>query len=360
MAAELPTLPEQETIAPNVDDTDKPDVQDFIPYEQGSLRIDFIDIGQGDSMLIIFPDGKNMIIDGGSTLFANSSAITSCLDFYDITQIDYLMLTHPHSDHCNSLTAVLKRYSVKEFFLPPLLPSYGKENAKTLKGHFDTKTYYKFYQEVEKQETKGAVINYNIDVFSIIGADYSFDFYCYGAEAYQDISGKSSNDTVNALSPIGFLYYNEVRYCFTGDSNAENESYFLANYAEQGIQSESFLLKVPHHGSKTSSTQEFLSAISPEVAVICVGSNIYGHPNKNVLQRLYGVGATVYNTRDNGRITVSQKGEEVKIEPVVGKVYYYISASSTDDTISVQVLFYIIPASTRIEQYYTLNKAAIK
>jgi len=355
----LPSPNDQQVIVPKENNgSTTQDIQKFTAYQQGSLRIDFIDIGQGDCIFIIFPDNKSMLIDGGSTPFANSSAIVECLNFYQIKQIDYLMLTHPHADHCNSLTAILKKYSVKEFFLPLLLPSYSKANARKLKGHYDNKTYYKFYQEVEKQVEKGAVLNYNVGIFSIIGENYSFDFYCYEAEAYQEISGASSNNKVNALSPIGFLFYNEIRYCFTGDSNVENETYFLSNYTLADIASESFLLKVAHHGSKTSSTAEFLSVINPKVGVICVGANIYGHPTNEALGRLYNIGATVYNTRDNGLITVSQIANEVTVAPVIGESYYFFVEIFSQNMRTFSMLLYIIPHCSKKDCSIATDKEA--
>lgn len=296
-----------------------------VPYEQGTLRIDFINIGQGDCIFIIFPDGKSMLIDGGATLLANSSAIVRNLEYYGIKRLDYLMLTHPHADHVNSLPTVLKKYFVKEYFIPKLLPSYNLKKGSSLKGHFDTKSYNKFYEQMQAHENRGAIINYNIGVFSIVGLDYTFDFYCYGEEEYLNISGKSTNDEVNALSPIGFLTYNEIRYAFTGDTNYINEQYFISTYTS-GIEDtsfNSFLLKVPHHGSNTSTTKDFLQLIRPQVSVICVGANIYGHPSRPVLERLLSFNSTIYNTRDNGKITVTQKDNEVTLIPSEGEDYFF-------------------------------------
>ncbi len=329
------------------------------PYEQGTLRIDFLNIGQGDSIFIIFPDGKTMLIDGGYTVFGNASAILNTLEYYKIKEIDYLMLTHPHADHCNQLPPVLQKHFVKEFFVPLLLPSYGMKDAKQLKGHFHTSEYYEFYQEMLIQEENGAVVNYNVDTFSIVGEDYSFDFYCFPEEEYQKLSGKSSNDEVNASSTIGFLTYRQARYAFTGDSNYINEEYFISNFVNDDNKHlfSSTLLKVPHHGSMTSTTQEFLDVLQPKASVICVGSNIFGHPTQPVLHRLKSIGSTIFTTKAHGQISVTQNKDKMIFNlsvPDSDKAIhdrFVIDLSTTSiEELSYQLLLYLVPTN-RQEHY---------
>ncbi|MGI6593502.1 MAG: ComEC/Rec2 family competence protein [Christensenellales bacterium] len=290
-----------------------------------------------------------MLIDSGATPIGNSMRIIEHLEAYNIKTLDYLMLTHPHSDHCNILTKVLEKYTVKELFVPKILPSYNFPDAKTRKGHINTKVYYKFYEQVLLQVEKGAILNYNVDTFSIFGEDYSFDFYCYGEDYYHTISGKSSNDEVNSLSPIGFLEYKQIRYAFTGDANYITEEYFISNYVteENKKQFDSTLLKVGHHGSKTSTTTEFLDIILPEVSIICVGYNVFGHPTKEVLGRLSSIGSVIYNTRDNGKIRVEQCAEKLNILPDRGKNYIIILSATYQSNNLISVTLYFIPANRK-------------
>lgn len=299
------------------------DLNPRIPYIEGTLRIDYIDVGQGDSIFIIFPDGKCMLIDGGAAPILDSgtaSVIKSNIEFYGITEIDYLMLTHPHIDHCNALDYILKTYTVREFFIPKLLPSYGMENANRMKGYYDSKTYYNFYKQMELQIQKGAIANYNVGTFSIIGKDYTFDFYCSDAQYYDTLSGKSSIDELNTVSPIGFLTFNDIRYTFTGDANETTEQNFITNYVTEENKNnfQSKVLKVGHHGSQTSTTTAFLEIIQPTIAVISVGVNVAGHPTLQVLERLNIANAKIYTTKDSGTITITQSNSEITFYPAIG------------------------------------------
>lgn len=310
---------------------------------EGELQVHFMDVGQGDSILILFPDGKDMLIDCAN--YNNSSAYrTETLAYIDtyVTdgQLDYLMLTHCDSDHVYFMDEVLENYQVDNVFMPNVLATHDKVAEADLpqeqldrftdEDTVSTACYADFFIAALTEPDCTVTLNVDPDedTNSIVitdgteqsdgsydGATYMLTFYCpteeyYESTGFDDANGYSAAEYKNAVSPIGILEYNDVRIVLTGDSNEINEPTFvdrIGGYIDCDV------LKVGHHGSETSSTEEFLNAIDCEYAVISCNANgnKFSHPRQNTLDRFIEDDMTIYRTDNNGNIvlTVDETGE---------------------------------------------------
>lgn len=297
----------------------------------GELQIHFMDVGQGDGILILFPDGRDMLIDCAN--YNNSSTVRGeILDYMDdyVTdgQLDYLMLTHCDSDHVYFMDEVLEEYQVDNVFMPNVLATHDKVaeadipqerlDMFTDEDTVDTACYADFFIAALTEPDCTVTLNVDADEDSnsvVItdgerqsdgtydGATYMLTFYCPTAEYYAE-SDLSSAEEKNAISPIGVLEYNGFRIVLTGDSNEINEPTFVDRI---GGQLDCDVLKVGHHGSETSSTEEFLDAIDCEYAVISCNAagNKFHHPRQTTLDRFIERDMTVYRTDNNGNIVLT-------------------------------------------------------
>ena len=297
----------------------------------GELQIHFMDVGQGDGILILFPDGRDMLIDCAN--YNNSSTVRGeILDYMDdyVTdgQLDYLMLTHCDSDHVYFMDEVLEEYQVDNVFMPNVLATHDKVAEADIpqerlalftdEDTVDTACYADFFIAALTEPDCTVTLNVDADEDSnsvVItdgerqsdgtydGATYMLTFYCPTAEYYAE-SDLSSAEEKNAISPIGVLEYNGFRIVLTGDSNEINEPTFVDRIGGQLYRD---VLKVGHHGRETSSTEEFLDAIDCEYAVISCNAagNNFHHPRQTTLDRFIERDMTVYRTDNNGNIVLT-------------------------------------------------------
>lgn len=297
----------------------------------GELQIHFMDVGQGDGILILFPDGRDMLIDCAN--YNDSSTVRGeILDYMDdyVTdgQLDYLMLTHCDRDHVSFMDEVLEEYQVDNVFMPNVLATHDKVAEADIpqerlalftdEDTVDTACYADFFIAALTEPDCTVTLNVDADEESnsvVItdgerqsdgtydGATYMLTFYCPTAEYYAE-SDLSSAEEKNAISPIGVLEYNGFRIVLTGDSNEINEPTFVDRI---GGQLDCDVLKVGHHGSETSSTEEFLDAIDCEYAVISCNAagNTFHHPRQTTLDRFIERDMTVYRTDNNGNIVLT-------------------------------------------------------
>ena len=299
---------------------------------EGELQVHFIDVGQGDCILILFPDGKDMLIDCAN--YNNSSSYrTETLDYINsyVTdgQLDYIMLTHCDSDHVYFMDEVLEEFQVDNVFMPNVLASHDKVAAANLpqeqlarftdKDKVDTACYADFFiaaltepdctvtLNIDPDESTNAIVITDDGLQAPANPDtdatYRLTFYCPTQE-YYDNSNLGDAEKKNAISPIGILEYNDFRLVLTGDSNEINEPTFVERV---GGSLDCDVLKVGHHGSETSSTAEFLNCIDCEYAVISCNSdgNTFNHPRQNTLDRLIAQDMTIYRTDNNGNIVLT-------------------------------------------------------
>src|SRR3989344_3123251 len=251
--------------------------------KDGLLRIYFFDVGQGDGLLIISPSGQQILIDGGP---GNKilSKLGEVMPFYD-KDIDLIVATHPHADHIVGLIDVLNRYEVKN-----IMEAKETYNSSEFKGWQDA-VNNEHANNIEA--IAGKVIDLNDGVTLTV------------LHPFNSVVGDNPKNPHDDGVVI-ILKYDELEVMLTGDMEAKVERRLIL----AGEDLDSDVLKVGHHGSKTSSSEEFLSAVSPEVAIIQVGAkNRYGHPSPEVLSRLEDFGIEYYRNDINGDILLKSDGK---------------------------------------------------
>lgn len=257
--------------------------QIFFRGSDKNLNVYFLDVGQGDSELVILPTGAKILIDGGP----DNKILNSLVSILGTTEryIDLVILSHAQIDHFTGLIDVLKRYKVGAFIF---------------NGRDGTADSWKELISVIKETKTPAEILAAGD--SITNANSRFDFLLpdKNFSAAVDL-----NET--ALTPL--LNNQNSRILFTGDIDAKLENYLLQKYGLKDIG----VLKVAHHGSKFSSSENFLREISPKISVIEVGKNSYGHPTKEVLSRLASINSQIFRTDRDGTVKLTINNGKISI-----------------------------------------------
>lgn len=317
-------------------DKDKDGGNKFTPLVRGDgeLLVHMLDVGQGDCIYLQLPDGKDMVIDCAN--YNDSGEYEKkTFDYLDayITDdtVEYLMLTHCDSDHVYFMDELFERYQVEKLFMPNVLatPETSSANKAKLqeqideldtsrftdKDTIDSITYAEFFIAALTEPNCEIVLNVDTDekTNSIIIEEttYRLVFYCPTQEYYDDY-GLNTAERKNAISPIGILEYNDRKIMLTGDSNEYNEPLVMARTGKIDCD----VLKVGHHGSATSTSNEFLDAYTFEYALISCNAagNTFNHPRQDTLDRLKAHNINVYRTDNNGNIVVSvDKDGNIKI-----------------------------------------------
>ena len=257
------------------------------------LTVSFIDVGQGDSTLIECPDGQNILIDGGKR--NAGSKVVKYLKERGVNKIDLLTSTHPDADHVGGLPAVIKNFTVKKF-MDPGRPHTSRYYEDLLLLIRDKKIFY----ELGRQ-----------------GNEYQF-----GEVKMKILSPPESlfEDT-NDCSVVTEFQYGDIKFLLTGDAGKEAELRMLSKKRLSRCQ----ILKAGHHGSRHSTGDYFLLPVKPEVALISCGrDNAFGHPKREVLDRLDAVDCDFYRTDERGDIRVETDGKVYQVilakkEPEVKK-----------------------------------------
>ena len=298
--------------------------------DESGLSVHFIDVGQGDSIAIRFPDGKTMLVDAGTTASSNKLCNYLSTNFFKSNEVvfDYLLLTHSDADHCGGMPAICEKFVINTIYRPYMycvkndIDETGGNSSN--KNICSTKIYYDtisaFNSEINSNGENAKIVWTDIDVVSttekIEGTNYSIDFY---APTLKYLTNSDTVGTIaNDFSPIMVLNYNNRKIMLTGDASISSEQNAIARTKLPDVD----LLKVGHHGSKTSSGENFLKQIKPEIAVISVGEgNSYKHPTTETLNRLTAVGANIYRTDVNGNIIANIASDaNGTIQIVVGAV----------------------------------------
>ena len=264
---------------------------DDVKYIDGELNIWFLDVGQGDSAIIQFPDGKNMMIDSGSSSGGNVNTVKNALDDMGINCLDYVLLTHTDSDHCTYLDDAISYVSqVKKAYLPKIRSTDYDLDLTNTYPKKSTVAYNNVVKAVkestykEDEQVKSTEICFTCGEIVINGEGYTVTMYCR-SDAYYTAMNVSDALDANDVSPIIVIEFNGRKVIFTGDANNSDnhtgtngsaEKAFLDVMASKGISDEDFdadILKVAHHGSRGSSGSDFLDYIDVEYAIVSVGGN---------------------------------------------------------------------------------------
>ncbi|MBU5439670.1 MBL fold metallo-hydrolase [Tissierella sp. MSJ-40] len=257
---------------------------DFLDEDDGNnLLVNFIDVGQGDSTLIEFPNGETCLIDGGPR--SSSEDLIDFLKTKKIEKIDYLIGTHPHEDHIGGLPEVLKNFKVEKVYLP-------NKTANTV-------IFEDLLKEIKKNDLKIIVGKSGLNIADKDGI--KFDIIAPNNENYSN---------TNNYSIVTKIVYKDFSLLVTGDAERESE----LEMVEKGYDLKSKVLKVGHHGSSTSSTSEFLEKVNPDYSIISLGKdNSYGHPHKEAIERLEQINTKILRTDELGTIVIKTDGENIEI-----------------------------------------------
>jgi beta-lactamase superfamily II metal-dependent hydrolase len=243
-----------------------------------TLNVYYLDIGQGDCTLIT-QGSHAMMVDAGDN--DQGTRIQSYLNYLDIERFDYLILTHPDADHIGGADVVIYKFDVASILMPD-------QSA-------DTRTYDDVLQAMKSK-------NYTA-VCPQVG-----DTYAFGDASFTILSPVRSYSDTNNNSIVIRLTYGKNTFLFTGDAEEQAEADMISG----GMDLQADVLKAGHHGSSTSTSNEFLDAVSPSFAVISCGQdNKYGHPHAETLNKFRQRGIAVYRTDEQGTITATSDGRNI-------------------------------------------------
>ena len=245
---------------------------------QEDLLIDFIDVGQADSILVRNQD-KVMLIDAGTN--EAGETVVNYLENLGITKIDHLIGTHPHEDHIGGLDDVINNFDIGQIYMPKIETT--------------TKTF---------EDVLDAIENKNLTVTAPNKGDKIELGQAVGEFMTEPILDK---DNLNVSSLVLRLEFGNTSYLFMGDAEEENEE--TISWPKTDV------LKVGHHGSSTSSSESFLEQVQPKYAIIMAGKdNSYGLPKQETIDKLNNIGCEIYRTDEDGTIQMTSDGNTIEIK----------------------------------------------
>lgn len=303
-------------------------------FRNTDLEVNFIDVGQADACLLE-SDGHFMMIDAGNN--NDSALILNYLNSKNVKTIDYMIGTHPHEDHIGSMDTVINNFDIDNVYLPNIIHT--------------TKTF---------EDVLTAIENKNLKITEPVPGS---EFYFNGMTV-KILAPINKYDDLNNNSIVLKITYGDIDFLFTGDIETEAEYDILQN----GEDLSADVLKTAHHGSDSSSSEEFIKKVSPEYAVISVGKdNSYGHPRESILDLFNRLNIKIYRTDQSGTITFKTDGKKIDVtngndnsdinivqkeeEPVNNKKdteNYLLSSDENDNKPQ--------PTQTNTEKYYIGNK----
>lgn len=251
---------------------------------QNQMIIHYIDVGQGDCILIQ-ANNRNLLIDSGPS--SNRKDLLEYLEKLNIKKLDYIIATHPHEDHIGNMDTIIKRYNIGSFYSPKVITS-----SNTFESMISALVDKNLKINVLKKGVKGIDLGKNVEI-----------------QVFSPLENISS-DNLNDYSPIIKITFVNNSFLFTGDAEVSTESIVLSENNNLNCD----ILKVGHHGSSTSTSSNFLTSVNPSVAIIPVGkNNSYGHPTPEVLSLLDSYNIRTFRTDINGTIIAISDGNTINI-----------------------------------------------
>lgn len=268
-----------------------------LQFPDDKLHVTFLDVGQGDAIFIETPGGAQILIDGGPVGNTLLSELGQQMPFWDRT-LDLVVLTHPDADHLTGLVPALERFGVRALLASP--------SPDVLLGEQQHRTDLLDAWETALAAEGAVLIPGNAGTHMELSDGVTLDVL-HPDPGFAPVSTGAAN--VNNDSVVLRLAYRNVAFLLPGDIEVDVEQALVRS----GVYLYSTVLKVPHHGSNTSSCRAFLDAVNPQVAVISVGEdNPFGHPSDQVLQRLDDT--LVFRTDQSGRVSIASDGHSLWIE----------------------------------------------
>jgi len=256
------------------------DVAD-VAVSESLLKVHVIDVGQADSIFIELPNKETMLIDAGNN--SDDETVVNYINELNYDTINYLIGTHPHEDHIGGLDTVINTFNIQNIYMPKVV--------------YSTKTY---------EDVLLAVKNKGIKINNVKAGTNIID----SKNLKIDIIAPANNYYVstNNYSAVVKITYNDKSFLFMGDAENLSEDEITSNVKAD-------VIKIGHHGSSTSTSNEFLSKVSPNYAIISVGeNNDYGHPHKEIINLLNKLSIKVYRTDLSGTIIIESDGHNINIE----------------------------------------------
>ncbi len=251
--------------------------EDYTP----TLLVHFLDVGQGDSAFVELPNGKTMLIDTGENY--HGEGIIHYIERCGYSKIDYLVGTHPHSDHIGSMSYIVRHFKIGSVLMPNVAAN--------------TEMYENLLKSIESKDI--TVKNPKAGLKIIRGDDFSARVI-----GPQEIN----EDNLNDNSLVIRLDYKDATFLFMGDAEHDEIESISADMSAD-------VLKVGHHGSANATYQSFLEKVQPQIAVISCGeNNDYGHPHQSVLKLLKQMDCDVYRTDKDGTVTVYTDGTKIGVD----------------------------------------------
>ena len=266
------------TVSDTGEQTNSQNEQQIEFVAQEDLLIDFIDVGQADSILVRNQD-KVMLIDAGTN--EAGETVVNYLENLGITKIDYLIGTHPHEDHIGGLDDVINNFDIGQIYMPKIETT--------------TKTFEDVLEAIENKKLTVTAPNKGdkIELGQAVGE--------FMTEPILD------EDNLNVSSLVLRLEFGNTSYLFMGDAEEENEE--TIRWPKTDV------LKVGHHGSSTSSSESFLEQVQPKYAIIMAGKdNSYGLPTQETINKLSNIGSEIYRTDEDGTIQMTSDGNTIEIK----------------------------------------------
>jgi len=276
----------------------------FTAEDSSDLVVSYIDVGQGLSVLVQFPNGTAMLYDAGPNKSAKT--IVNYLKSHSVNKVDALILSHPDSDHIGAADEVIESFMIGSFYMPKV--------AHSTQSYLDVLSAAKAKGLTIKTAQKGVTIS----------LDPRVKVAMWGPVKEYDL------DDTNNWSAVVSITYGSTSFLLTGDAGEEAENDMI----NTGVVEPQTVLQVGHHGSKYSTSTAFLSAVTPTYAVISVGENSYGHPSEETLSRLQSYNVDVFRTDRQGTVVATSDGKTItwNVEPIGWKDSSSVSptASQTD------------------------------
>ena len=260
---------------PFVENDDKTSISTF---SGDTLRVNYIDVGQGDSIFIQLPNKETMLIDAGEAYEADN--VINYLNNLGIKKIDYVVGTHPHTDHIGGLEEVINTFDIGSIYMP--------------RASSTSKTYEDLLTTISNKGLKVKTAKSGVVVLD--DDNLKLEFIAPNSDSYSEL---------NNYSAVLKLTYLDNTFLFMGDAETLSENEITSNV-------DADVIKVGHHGSDSSSSLEFVKKVSPEYAIIMVGEgNSYNHPYQSIIDRYESVGAKVLRTDLDGNIVCDSDGVDV-------------------------------------------------
>lgn len=250
----------------------------YVFDSKNKMEVHYLDVGQGDATLIILPNQEVMLIDAGER--SKGAFVREYIEDLGIRKIDYLVGTHPHTDHIGGLEEVINNFDIGSIYMP--------------RASSTSKTFESLLNTINEKNLKVKSAKSGVNIIDEDGL--KIDIVAPNSVKYSSL---------NNYSAVIKITYKNNKFLFMGDAEEVSEKEIKEDVSAD-------VIKIGHHGSNTSSSKEFIARVKPKYAIISVGDgNKYNHPSKDVLKTLEDIGASVYRTDILGTIVISSDGSNI-------------------------------------------------